>query len=300
MSNTEPRSDSPSPPDRDLLITRVVDDAASAQDWALLRAMAEDDPSLWRELFEAQHAQAELARIVGDAISVADGVEVPLDQLPAGRLRPVAVVRAAGWVGWAAAAVVAAWMLPQAFGLGGAPDREGTMVAADPPPADPPPVAPPQAPADWVGQQASAGQLVGEESIDIARAPSFDETDYFVGPLEQVPTTLVREGLEQRRAQAAAELRREMAGDAGGSRPGMVSPGEPFMLASAGESSELPERMLLQARRLPDGRVELVYLRRFVERTVIDEADLYQVKPDDTNTPRPVPMRLSRPTSGPM
>src|SRR5690606_27872013 len=70
----------------------------------------------WRDLFEMQRGQAELARAVDQQLDVAEFVDAPVhDHLSAqltGRIR-----RGMAWAGWAAAAAVAvAWV-----GLGVAP-----------------------------------------------------------------------------------------------------------------------------------------------------------------------------------
>ena len=91
--------------DRDLLISRVIDEQASDDDWALLRRLGEKDATVWRDLAEAQHEHAELCRALESAVAVADGVEVPIDQYIqtrfANRIRVVAT-----WGGWAVAAVL--------------------------------------------------------------------------------------------------------------------------------------------------------------------------------------------------
>jgi len=92
--------------DGDLLISRIVDGEAAETDWRAFRAMAEREPSLWRELAEYQHDQAELCAAVSSAIRIADGVEAPVHEEMhrrfADRSRLVST-----WGGWAAAAAVA-------------------------------------------------------------------------------------------------------------------------------------------------------------------------------------------------
>jgi hypothetical protein len=96
--------------DRDILISRVIDDEASAADWAQLKALAASEPAIWRDLFEMQRGQAELASAVNRELDVAEYVDAPVrDHLTAQltwRIR-----RGVAWVGWAAAAAVAlAWI----------------------------------------------------------------------------------------------------------------------------------------------------------------------------------------------
>jgi hypothetical protein len=90
---------------------------------------------------------------------------------------------------------------------------------------------------------------------------------------------------------------------------------EPFRQASTGQPTvqpsgpsngatehlaEVPDRVLLEVRPLPNGQVELIYVRRLIEKAIVDEGDLYQVKPDDAGIDRAVPYRQRRPSSGPI
>lgn len=91
--------------DRDILISRVVDDEASPEDWARLKILAAKEPALWRELAEAQHLHASLSAEVDAATRIAERVEAPVNELLRLRFRQrVSVVRT--WGGWAAAAAV--------------------------------------------------------------------------------------------------------------------------------------------------------------------------------------------------
>lgn len=96
--------------DLDLLISRVVDEQASDDDWALLRRLGDKDAAVWRDLAEAQHEHAELCRALESTIAVADGVEVPIEQYIQARFaHRIRVV--ARWGGWAVAAVLALAMI---------------------------------------------------------------------------------------------------------------------------------------------------------------------------------------------
>jgi hypothetical protein len=92
--------------DRDVLITRVLDGEATPEDWAAFRAMADRDPTVWRDLADAQQDRAELASALAEALAVADGVEAPLEEHAGERMR-ARVRTATAWVGWAAAATLA-------------------------------------------------------------------------------------------------------------------------------------------------------------------------------------------------
>lgn len=96
--------------DRDMLISRVVDDQATDADWAQLRRLGENDAGVWRELAEAQHEHAELCRAVESAIAAADDIDAPVEagvqRRFAQRIRVVTT-----WGGWAVAAtLVLAWV----------------------------------------------------------------------------------------------------------------------------------------------------------------------------------------------
>lgn len=94
-------------PDRDILISRVVDGTALEHDWAALEALGNRDPSLWRELAQSQRQHAGLVSAVTAATRVAEQTELVIPETHVvGRLSTFA-----RWGGWAAAAAVAvAWL----------------------------------------------------------------------------------------------------------------------------------------------------------------------------------------------
>ncbi len=93
-------------PDRDILISRVVDGTALDHDWAALEAIGQKDPALWRELALSQRQHAALSSVVHAAGRVADDVDLEIPEAHViGRISGVA-----RWGGWAVAAAVAlAW-----------------------------------------------------------------------------------------------------------------------------------------------------------------------------------------------
>lgn len=94
--------------DRDILISRVIDGEASPEDWSALKALAERDPSVWRELAGLQQDHAELVGAMEEAISIADGVDAPVHAFGGIADRRSSLRM---WGGWAAAAAVAlAWI----------------------------------------------------------------------------------------------------------------------------------------------------------------------------------------------
>ncbi len=91
----------------DILITRVVDGVAAPADWDSLETLAAAEPTVWRELAQAQRAEQLLKGAVAEAVALAAQVELPVVAGRVGedglRLR---LRRVATWGGWAAAAVV--------------------------------------------------------------------------------------------------------------------------------------------------------------------------------------------------
>ncbi|MBX3367618.1 MAG: hypothetical protein KF912_09950 [Phycisphaeraceae bacterium] len=95
--------------DRDILISRVIDGEASPEDWSALKALAERDPSIWRDLAGLQQDHAELSGAMAEVVAIADDVVAPV--YAAGgisdRARSLRM-----WGGWAAAAALAlAWIV---------------------------------------------------------------------------------------------------------------------------------------------------------------------------------------------
>lgn len=88
----------------DILVGRVVDGEASAEDWTELEHMGELDPSLWWRLARTQRDQATLGAGLHDAIAIAEAVE-----LSSGAMRATHSfhLRWSSWSGWAAAAAIA-------------------------------------------------------------------------------------------------------------------------------------------------------------------------------------------------
>lgn len=95
--------------DRDILISRVIDGEATPEDWSALKALAERDPSVWRDLAGLQQDHAELSGAIAEAVMTADAVEAPLE-LMGGIAERGRALRT--WGGWAAAAALGlAWIV---------------------------------------------------------------------------------------------------------------------------------------------------------------------------------------------
>ena len=97
----------------DILMTRIVDQEASAADWAAFSAAAESNPELWRLLAETQRQADLIAGVVTDATEVADDVTVPrFDTTPTTLTFRRAARRLLTGSGWAVAAALGlAWVL---------------------------------------------------------------------------------------------------------------------------------------------------------------------------------------------
>lgn len=90
--------------DRELLIGRIVDRAATPTDWARFEGLSADDVRAKDELLDALRDESLLCTAVASATAVADRVDV--DVAPLGRRR-----HWIHWSGWLAAAVlVILWM----------------------------------------------------------------------------------------------------------------------------------------------------------------------------------------------
>ncbi len=96
-------------PDREVLISRVVDGVAGPSDWVEIDLISAGDQNVWREIAQAQRDKQLLDYAVGRATMAADRVDLPE---PA----PLVIIRrarmgAVQWAGWAAAAVLAVAMV---------------------------------------------------------------------------------------------------------------------------------------------------------------------------------------------
>ncbi len=102
--------------DRDVLITRVIDGEASAEDWSALHAIAREDPGIWSDLATAQQDAAELRAMVRELSACSDRVEAPVVE-HAGHGLCVRLRRAGMWGGWLVAGAMA---LSWGVGMAGA------------------------------------------------------------------------------------------------------------------------------------------------------------------------------------
>ncbi|HYE60781.1 MAG TPA: hypothetical protein VD997_02195 [Phycisphaerales bacterium] len=201
----------------DILITRVLDQRASAADWVELEALAARDASVWRELAMAHKQEAALSSAVREAAGRSSSIELPAGEgaspalvHPAVAQHAEAGVRSrvrlvATWSGWAAAALVAL-----AFTTG------------------------------------QIGPRTTPTSTQVA-SPTLGLPDMLNSYLEQ------------------------------GKKEGVVV-------------GELPEKVVLDTVKQPDGRTEIVFVRQIVERAQVN--DLYKPTTDEAGNPTMVKVQI--------
>ncbi|MBX3387979.1 MAG: hypothetical protein KF691_00845 [Phycisphaeraceae bacterium] len=164
--------------EKDILISRVVDGAASAGDWVELDMIGAGDPSLWRELAQAQRDKQLLDRAVGEAISVADVVELPAVEWQPKRLS------VPQWTGWAAAAVLAlAMFVVPKWGT-----STGGNTAQFFPPAQGEEQTPDAALSSYLAKGKDTGRVIRQlpDFVVLESAPAADGRGYDVVYLRQI------------------------------------------------------------------------------------------------------------------
>ena len=117
------------PTKTEILITRIVDDEASAKDWADFERLAVLEPDVWVRLARQQRDAASLRRAVASATGIAEAVDLPIESAGPGAER-VFARRFNPWIGWAMAAAVAlAWLGVNRISLlDTAPQRDGAVT----------------------------------------------------------------------------------------------------------------------------------------------------------------------------
>ncbi|MGP1273313.1 MAG: hypothetical protein ACTS22_08255 [Phycisphaerales bacterium] len=172
---------------RDILVARIVDGAATAEDWRELRGIAARDQSIWAEIAETQELCREIGVAMEEAGATADRVELPARErtpsAPGQRLR--LAMSAGGWL--AAACVLLAWSV----GTGSAGPVDGS---ARPRPATPtagiatPITTAADALKRYLELGRESGEVLGElpTSVVLDRTPLADGGGYEVVYLRQI------------------------------------------------------------------------------------------------------------------
>lgn len=151
------RPDATTPDGRDLLISRIIDARAGAEDWLAFRQAAEHDPAIWRELAEAQRAHELMCEGLSAATACADRVDLP-EFVTDGSVLQRRLDGLSRWGGWAAAAA-----LLLVWATGAPVLRSGTQTAGLIPSATPLNEATPDQAMDrYLNAGRTAGLVIGE------------------------------------------------------------------------------------------------------------------------------------------
>ncbi|HEX8877256.1 MAG TPA: hypothetical protein VF777_10935 [Phycisphaerales bacterium] len=175
-------TNNPNTPDRDLLISRVVDGVASPGDWVEIDLISAADQHVWREIAQAQRDKQLLDFAVGRATATADQIDLPE---PA----PLVIIRrarmnATQWAGWAAAAVLAVAMLVVPNW-----NTPGTQTAGPSLPIfDQPPTSPDAALDSYLSRGKETGRVVRQlpDFVVLDSAPAADGNGYDIIYLRQI------------------------------------------------------------------------------------------------------------------
>jgi hypothetical protein len=204
---------------RDLLITRVIDGRASADDWDRFRKLAANEPGIWVELADTQNQHEIVRDELRHAIACADRVDLPGGVIDETFTRQ-RMSLTSKWGGWAiAAALLIAWSL-------GLPSLQTT--GSDP------------------TQPETAG----------------------------LPGSGLISGIGLQEAEPEQAFERYLSA---GQQSGKVI-------------AEMPEQVVVETTPMPDGTIEVIYLRQIIERRVVEQA--YQQVRDETGNTIAVPVKL--------
>lgn len=125
--NLEPNG--PGPVENEILIGRIIDREAGADECAQFEDLATRDPERWHQLGDRQLDMSRLATRISQELDAADQVDLPVQPSPRSRVWPFAMV------GWAAVILIsAAWVLTTQLGTATRDDAGGggsVMTAAE-------------------------------------------------------------------------------------------------------------------------------------------------------------------------
>jgi len=112
----------------ELLVERALSRNATPADWDQLEHLAVSDPETWRRLALALRDECDLARVTSAAASVADDIE--LGEVLQTRKPRRTARRGINWMGWAAAAAIAAFWVMASVGDPDPSAQAGSMDEA--------------------------------------------------------------------------------------------------------------------------------------------------------------------------
>lgn len=172
-------------PDRDQLISRVIDGVAGPGDWVEIDLISATDQNVWREIAQAQRDKQLLDFAVGRATATADRIDLPE---PA----PLVIIRrarlgAVQWAGWAAAAVLAVAMLVVP-NWNTTPNTNTAGLTSLIPTFDQPPTSPDAALNSYLTAGKETGRVVRQlpDFVVLDSAPAADGNGYDIIYLRQI------------------------------------------------------------------------------------------------------------------
>lgn len=254
------------PGGRDVLLSRIIDGRADAMEWGEFRQLATSDAGVWDELRTMQSDHDTLVHAVSAALAGADSIDLPEpDYAPKHTpAHTLAHAEASGhdpadrqfgwgrWLGWGVAASIALAW----FGANG-PLLQGPGASGD---------------------THTAG-LVNNPLGHQQHNPLGQQQNSPLGPTTgSTPNTALAQGMGDMvlisHPQQALDTYLTRGRDAG------------LVLG------ELNDRPMLRTAQLPDGRLEVLWVRQIVERSVLPAA--FRTGTDDQGNPVAVPVRLEQ------
>lgn len=171
-------------PDREVLIARVIDGEATADDWQAIRDLAASDQTIWSDLAESQSNHDQLRAAVGELLAVADTIEAPIREHAA-----VSLTHRLSWVGrWGGWAVAAAVLLAWSAGLLGVPQSSTGARAGLGRSIEPVSLTADQALQAYLDQGRASGRIVRQqpELVVLESRPVENGTGYEIIYLRQI------------------------------------------------------------------------------------------------------------------
>ena len=168
-------------PDRDILISRVVEGRANQEDWSAVDTMASADPGLWRDIVQSQRDEQYLRRMVEIAGQAAESIDLPTALTVHGPSR-VSSGRRSIRIG-----ALGGWLVAAAVGIAFVQSREDRSILSGPTGNNQSSLAPSFANSDaaykaYLKQGQKEGRVVGEvpEHYVLESTPAVDGKGYNV------------------------------------------------------------------------------------------------------------------------